>query len=659
MSVPAGVIIAWPGAVGDIPAGWDRVAAFNNRFPIGATGLGTTGGSETHVHTSIGIHAHSAAHTHGVTSGSLSAAGENANYKVATPDYYSPTSRRSVALSHAHSINTNVGSVAGGGGCSVAAKINWDAQSNVPEYDTVVWIQSDGTPDGMPDGAICFCAEILTDWTAVSQGKFLRGATVGSDGGGSGGVLAGHSHTAQASHTHTVGSHLHNMTSLISSTYTSGALGSPIKSEGSSAVRTVSHNHSISIDYFSESPASPLPFSAVTPETEEYANFPNPYHMKLWQIRNDTGGDDYQVGMIALWIREAGPIPDGWVICNGANGTPALLGNVFVKGASGAEDIGDYGGAEAIHNHTAIPHTHSAVGGAHTHSFNIGTSAPRWLDLGSTYTNGMKAHVHTCAVLPPTALASLPTESLGGGPDMCWSSGDYPPFHRVYFIQCIDVPVETKRREVTISDCNTLGVVIGHVDLSLPGLEIIECDTIPGHDLNHYVPGSAPWATIDDAGIALQRYGSGLVMAVIPDSPGDCHIVSVDRNVFDENGGAIVIAGSWATVAMEVDSRLSFLVAMLLEGDGGAPEVFRWHHSVGQWDPTLNAGAGGWDFTTPVECDTDPTGSFPNALAGSNGSIRRLPDGSYLFAMIDDAEDMRIFECRDMSIDGSGTWAEV
>jgi microcystin-dependent protein len=76
-------------------------------------------------------------------------------------------------------------------------------------------------------------------------------------------------------------------------------------------------------------------------------------------------------GAIVMWSGSAGTVPAGWNICDGANGTPNLVGR-FIKGstASGAT------GGSSTHSHS-----HSLSGGAHTlttaeipshnHTFNI------------------------------------------------------------------------------------------------------------------------------------------------------------------------------------------------------------------------------------------------------------------------------------------------
>ena len=51
-------------------------------------------------------------------------------------------------------------------------------------------------------------------------------------------------------------------------------------------------------------------------------------------------------GMIMLWSGSSDNIPDGWVLCNGENGTPDLT-DKFVIGAGGTYNSGDTGGESA------------------------------------------------------------------------------------------------------------------------------------------------------------------------------------------------------------------------------------------------------------------------------------------------------------------------
>lgn len=85
-------------------------------------------------------------------------------------------------------------------------------------------------------------------------------------------------------------------------------------------------------------------------------------------------------GMIMLWSGAANAIPGGWVLCNGANGTPNLQDR-FVVGAGSDYGVNATGGNNTItlsvgqlpaHNHTmntAGWHGHGVSDPGHSHTF--------------------------------------------------------------------------------------------------------------------------------------------------------------------------------------------------------------------------------------------------------------------------------------------------
>lgn len=87
-------------------------------------------------------------------------------------------------------------------------------------------------------------------------------------------------------------------------------------------------------------------------------------------------------GMIMMWYGDAGAIPAGWALCNGANGTPNLVDR-FIVGAGSSYGLGWTGGAATVshgHNGYVVAHTlteaqipahaHAIIGGG-------GSSGPR------------------------------------------------------------------------------------------------------------------------------------------------------------------------------------------------------------------------------------------------------------------------------------------
>lgn len=100
-------------------------------------------------------------------------------------------------------------------------------------------------------------------------------------------------------------------------------------------------------------------------------------------------------GLIALWYGSSASIPAGWVLCNGANGTPNLTDR-FVIGAGTIAAQGATAGAAAAVEDTAAggAHSHTLSGGAHDHTATIGGTA--------LTVSQIPAHDHGLAVAPMT-----------------------------------------------------------------------------------------------------------------------------------------------------------------------------------------------------------------------------------------------------------------
>ena len=52
-------------------------------------------------------------------------------------------------------------------------------------------------------------------------------------------------------------------------------------------------------------------------------------------------------GMIMIWSGDSSNVPDGWVLCDGTNGTPDLS-DKFVLGAGNTHSVGDTGGSDSV-----------------------------------------------------------------------------------------------------------------------------------------------------------------------------------------------------------------------------------------------------------------------------------------------------------------------
>ena len=133
---------------------------------------------------------------------------------------------------------------------------------------------------------------------------------------------------------------------------------------------------------------------------------------------------------IIMWSGSPTLLPSGWVLCDGANGTPDLQGK-FILGAE--TDLGTVGGAKK-HTHSVMGlgvHTHSAsTAPAQTHSHTVtssteGTGAIR-SGLDATAEGTIPAHTHDV-----TAKSGSHTHSLSETYD---DYDDYPPFYNLCYV---------------------------------------------------------------------------------------------------------------------------------------------------------------------------------------------------------------------------------
>ena len=120
-----------------------------------------------------------------------------------------------------------------------------------------------------------------------------------------------------------------------------------------------------------------------------------------WQSPNGipTGG-------IIIWSGSAAAIPSGWLLCNGASGTPDLRDR-FVVGAGLTYAVGATGGSA---NATLVSHTHTGTSsftgtalGTHNHSASFTGSAL-----------GTHTHTATSTVTDPGHFHNLPGNTSSG-----------------------------------------------------------------------------------------------------------------------------------------------------------------------------------------------------------------------------------------------------
>lgn len=133
-------------------------------------------------------------------------------------------------------------------------------------------------------------------------------------------------------------------------------------------------------------------------------------------------------GMILPWYppSENVPVPEGWALCDGTNGTPNLNGR-FVVGAGGDYAPGVTGGAASVTltagNLPAHGHTFSYTTGAKMYNY-------KWSDINSNNSGHDNDNIWTNAYDTNDSMATKTTTASGGGQ----AHENRPPYRALYFI---------------------------------------------------------------------------------------------------------------------------------------------------------------------------------------------------------------------------------
>ncbi len=80
--------------------------------------------------------------------------------------------------------------------------------------------------------------------------------------------------------------------------------------------------------------------------------------------RSGTEVPELPVGTIIAWYAVNSPVPDGWSICDGNNGTPDLRGK-FLRGVGTIADAGNDPEAKSNHRHSATVTDASKANNSH------------------------------------------------------------------------------------------------------------------------------------------------------------------------------------------------------------------------------------------------------------------------------------------------------
>lgn len=419
-AIPAGMIVMWPGTDASVPAGWERTTELDGLYPKGiansVTEPGITGGAATHTHTTSG-HVHDETHTHAHSTNTGAAQGT----VNSTPNSAGTTYALS---SHTHTRPTTGSTAVNSGSTSPAMT----SVANDPARLEVIFAESDGTPLGVPDGALVLTDDIaLSGWTdyANAANRFLKGAAAAGDGGATAAsVVDAHTHTVDA-HTHTGTAHVH----------TGGNTGSfshanALNAGAQAALAATSHTHPITINSASSQSLASASGGATG---AGLADLRPPFRNVRVQ-ENTSGMPDLPAGIICAWRGGLGAIPDNWALCDGTGGTLDLTA-VFPQGATTA--IGTSGGTSAAHDHTGGSHTHTTTG--HSHTETIGAASPTTTAVVSaTVTVNVVTAAHTHNTTGDTNSTTPTVAAAGAGTSS--SFGSQPPHEQVAFVQLVTPP---------------------------------------------------------------------------------------------------------------------------------------------------------------------------------------------------------------------------
>lgn len=415
-TIPAQMILGWPGTVASIPSGWTRVTALDGIYPRGATTTGAptaTGGAASHSHTTPG-------HTHPIGTHSHSVDGSTGSSNSSTTSArFNGASQPQADQPHTHSRPDSTGSH--GGGTSGSASPGTSTANNVPPTRDVIWVASDGAQANYAVGLLGWATEAVSGWTtdAGSSGRFLKGAAAAGNAGASTGA-ATHSHTVNG-HTHTGFSHDHS----IGNTGLSNPSSSQEAGYGSSSPRWLPR-HTHPMDVINASTGNTTAAGGGTSGGSTSTVNLEPPNRRLSVLRNTGGGT--QTRIIGLYTGTVAALDPLLTLCNGANGTPDM--RTWFARDKGADSINSTGGSSS-HSHTTPTHQHDIAG--HVHDTNVGTSntgsfeAPSFGDLGDSPTTG---HTHSSG---NSGNGSPPVTGRGSGNTS--SVSHLPPYKEVHFVR--------------------------------------------------------------------------------------------------------------------------------------------------------------------------------------------------------------------------------
>ena len=373
-TIPESVILIWTGSNASIPAGWTRETTLDLKHPKawGTENPNITGGAATHTHTSPN-HSHTlGAHTHSFTTDT-----------VGTITRTSGSSNQDCgAGSHNH---TGTSGAVSGGTTNVTA-VTYGASSNEPPQRAVIFIKAGAGGSALATN-ICALFNSNTppaNWSNVTElsGRFMKGANTNADADlttNTGSTTNSHNIT----HTHTTNTHTH------AQSYTNSSNMPGLQSQAvTDTFGHKIHNHLCTF-------AAGTQAINQNTDTLSPSETVQPAYAILQLVKMGASGIKV-AGIIGLWLGTVASIPNGWIVCDGTNGTKDLR-DKFIK-------VGDPAGANGgsnTHTHAAQSHSHTG-NGAHTHTA-TGAQQTQVANSAGTGTQIVANHTHSFTTNGATA----------------------------------------------------------------------------------------------------------------------------------------------------------------------------------------------------------------------------------------------------------------
>jgi hypothetical protein len=130
-------------------------------------------------------------------------------------------------------------------------------------------------------------------------------------------------------------------------------------------------------------------------------------------------------GFIGLWSGAANAIPSGWLLCNGANGTPNLVDRFVVGAGTSTPAVGATGGSkDAI----VVSHSHTASDSGHSHGLQLLGNASGSIRGVQSGVTGFAGAINTGLVQNGQANITVAAAGQSG------TDANLPPYYALCYI---------------------------------------------------------------------------------------------------------------------------------------------------------------------------------------------------------------------------------